>query len=324
MFAECISPSVMLPEHRLAELLSQVKESQIISCLFHTSADPPSLYSDHICDRSQFPSEVVMDLDKHSGEVWQIRFSNDGTRLASCGMDRTVLIWRVPSFDVIHKLEAHEGGEVCNVAWSPDDTMIVTCGRDRYAKIWSSEVRYSGEDGRGHSYADGNINVVQTGTCVRTLDRFDEPVSSCVWLPDGRSFITGSFDKEKSLCQWDLDGNLVHIWTRKHRTEDLTISPDGQWLVAMDEQNRLHVYNGITREQEYEIDLKARPTSISISQDSGFLLVNKTDGEAQLIDILTKDAVQRYRGHAGGEFTIRSAFGGANEGFVISGSEGEF
>ncbi|KAM7189629.1 vacuolar protein sorting-associated protein 1 [Naviculisporaceae sp. PSN 640] len=297
--SKCISPSVMLPEHRLAVLLSQVKESQIGGCLFHTSAEPPSLYSDHLCDRAQFPSEILLDLDKHVGEVWQVRFSNDGTRLASCGLDKNVLIWRVPSFDILYRLEAHEGGEVCNLAWSPDDTMIVTCGKDRYAKIWNTE----------------------TGNCIRILERFEEPVSCCVWLPDGRSFITGTFDKDKSLVQWDLTGQMVHLWTRKHRTEDLTISPDGQWLIAMDEQNRLHVYNGITREQEYEIELKARPTSISISRDSGFLLVNKTDGEAQLIDILTKDAIQRYRGSPGNEFTIRSAFGGANEAFVISGSE---
>ncbi|KAK3327676.1 WD domain-containing protein [Cercophora scortea] len=300
--SRCISPSVMLPEHRLAVLLEQVKENQINHCVFHTSADAPSLYSDHMCERSQFPSEVLMELDQHTGEVWQIRFSHDGTRMASCGMDQTVLIWRVPTFEVIHTLEAHQDGEVCNITWSPDDSMIITCGRDRYAKIWNTE----------------------TGACIKTLERFWEPVSSCVWFHDSQSFITGSFDKDKSLCQWDLTGERVHIWARKHRTEDLALSPDERWLVAMDEQNRLHVYNVATREQEYEMEVKARPTSISISQDSRFLLVNRTDGEAQLIELATRDAVQRYRGHTGGEFTIRSAFGGANESFVISGSEDGF
>ncbi|KAM7186930.1 WD40-repeat-containing domain protein [Rhypophila sp. PSN 637] len=300
--SKCISPSVMLPEHRLAVLLSQVKEGQILNCLFHTSAEPPSLYSDHVCDRCQFPSEVVTELDHHSNEVWQIRFSNDGKRLASCGMDKSVLIYSVPQFQLLQTIKAHDGGEVCNLAWSPDDSMIVTCGRDRKAKIW----------------------YTNNGNLMRTLEVFDEPVSSCVWLPGSMHLITGSFDKEKSLVEWDLNGNVIHVWSKKHRTEDLTISPDGQWLVAMDEQNRLHVYNGVTREREYEIDLKARPTSISISQDSGSLLVNKVDGEAQLIDLLTKEAIQRYMGHSGGDYTIRSAFGGANEAFVISGSEGEW
>ncbi|KAK4451888.1 WD40-repeat-containing domain protein [Podospora aff. communis PSN243] len=297
--SRCISPSVMLPEHRLAVLLEQVKESQISNCLFHTSSEPPSLYSDHVCDRSHFPSKAVLELDQHSGELWQVRFSHDGTRLASCGMDSYIIIWSVPDFDVLHKITAHNNSEVCNLAWSPDDKMIVTCGKDFYAKIWNTE----------------------TGALINTLERFHEPVSSCVWAADCQSFITGSFDKEKSLCQWNLEGNRLYTWTKKHRTEDLAVSPDGHWLVAMDERNWLHVYNFVTRELEYEWDLKVRPTSISISQDSRFLLVNKTDGEAQLIDITTRDAIQKYRGHSGGDYTIRSGFGGANESFVISGSD---
>ncbi len=131
----------MLPEHRLAVLLGQVKENQINNCLFHSRSDTPSLYSDHVCDKSHFPSESMVDLDKHASEVWQVAFSHDGTRLASCGEDRAIIIWDVPSFDMIHTIEAHEAPEVCNVVWSPDDKMLVSCGRkDRYAKLWNTEV----------------------------------------------------------------------------------------------------------------------------------------------------------------------------------------
>ena len=131
---------MMLPEHRLAVLLEQVKEGQINNCLFHTSSEPPSLYSDHICDSNNFPSEVALELDQHSGELWQVRFSHDGTRLASCGMDQCIIIWSVPDFEVVHKIIAHPDSNVCNLAWSPDDKMMVTCGKDRYAKIWNTEV----------------------------------------------------------------------------------------------------------------------------------------------------------------------------------------
>jgi len=158
---------------------------------------------------------------------------------------------------------------------------------------------------------------------IRTLERFDEPVSGAAWAPDCQSIITGSFDKDKSICQWSLHGELLYTWTKKHRTGDLAVSPNGRWLVAMDDRNWLHVYNFVTRELEYEWDLKVRPTSVSISQDSRFLLVNKSDGEAQLIDIATRDAIQKYLGHAGGEYAIRSSLGGANESFVVSGSEGK-
>jgi len=129
----------MLPGQRLGVLLGQVKEYQISGCFFHSSAGQPSLYSDHFCNKEDFPTEVLLELDKHSGEVWQVRFSHDGTRLASCGGDRHVIVWDVPSFDIVFKLDGHEGG-VGNVAWSPDDKMLVSCGRDHFARIYDAKV----------------------------------------------------------------------------------------------------------------------------------------------------------------------------------------
>lgn len=164
---------------------------------------------------------------------------------------------------------------------------------------------------------------LQTGEVMRTLPRFEEPVSSCVWAPDGQTFVTGSLYKEKNLCQWDLDGNLVYDWGRSHRVQDLAVSPDGNRMVAMDNANHLHVYNFVTRELEYEMDLKVKLSSVSISQDSRYILVSKTDGEARMIDIETHEPTKNFVGQKGGEFVIRSTFGGANESFVVSGSEGK-
>lgn len=121
----------MLPDHRLAVLMDQVKRQQIYSCLYHNTASSPSLYQDHNCDRSHFPVHQVLELDKHSGEVWYLKFSNDGTRLATCGKDGTCIIYEVGSFKVLQVLSIKEG--ICAVAWSPDDTMIVTCQKDKYA-----------------------------------------------------------------------------------------------------------------------------------------------------------------------------------------------
>jgi WD repeat-containing protein 26 len=135
----CISPSVMIPEHRLATLLQQIKQAQISNCIYHNTEISPSLYSDHRCDRNDFPLRVVRELDKHSGEVWHIQFSHDGTRLATCGSDGTAIIYRVSNFEVIHVLADHQDG-VCSVSWSPDDTMLVTCSKDSRARLWDAHV----------------------------------------------------------------------------------------------------------------------------------------------------------------------------------------
>ncbi|TDZ19421.1 WD repeat-containing protein 26 [Colletotrichum orbiculare MAFF 240422] len=216
--SKCISPSVMLPENRLAVLLQQVKQSQIDSC---------------------------------------------------------------------------------NFSWSPDDTMIVTCSQDKFARLW---------------------NTI-TGELLAKLERFDEPASGCVWAADSQTFVTGSLDKNHGLRTWSTKGELLHEWGTKHRVQDLCGSPDGHWLVAVDDAQKVLVYNSVTRLLDFSVDLKSRPTCVSFSEDSRHLLVNQRDGELQLHDLIEQTPTQKYLGHSGGEFLIRSAFGGANESFVVSGSE---
>ena len=123
--------------------------------------------------------------------------------------------------------------------------------------------------------------------------------------------------------EWSASGDKVAEWPSDHRVEDLTVSPNGRWLVAMDDRHHVQVYNLMTREFEYKIDLSVRLMSVSISEDSRHLLVNHQNGVAQLIDLFTREPVQSYTGHnCGDQFVIRSAFGGADESFVVSGSDG--
>ncbi|KAK1453768.1 WD domain-containing protein [Colletotrichum melonis] len=281
--SKCISPSVMLPENRLAVLLQQVKQSQIDSCLWHTTASSPSLYSDHYCERSHFPTDVALELTDLTGEVWQVLFSHDGQRLAACGSGEAVVIWDLPSFSVSQILRPHAQG-VGGLSWSPDDSMIVTCSQDKYARLWDTT----------------------TGELVMKLERFEEPASGCVWAADSKTFVTGSLDKQHGLRTWSISGEMMCEWGKKHRVQDICGSPDGHWLVAVDDEQKIHVYNAFTRELEYEMEVKSRPTC---------------DGELQLIDLVNRTSVQKFLGHTGGDFIIRSAFGGANESFVVSGSE---
>lgn len=135
----------MIPENRLAVLLEQVKQSQISNCLYHNTADSPSLYSDHMCNRENFPLKTMLKLANHSGEVWEVKFSNDGRRLASCGSDGFTVIYDIQTWAILWQLstvgsEPGTTNGVCSIAWSPDDTRIVTCGQDKVAKIWNSLV----------------------------------------------------------------------------------------------------------------------------------------------------------------------------------------
>jgi WD40 repeat protein len=131
----------MIPQHRLAHLLDHVKHTQINNCLYHNTAEPPSLYSDHMCDRNDFPLEVSARLSHHSDEVWYCEFSHDGTKLVTAGKDHHVLIYDTSDFSVLKRLTDHEEG-VAFASWSPDDSKLITCSQDKKARVWSVEVRF--------------------------------------------------------------------------------------------------------------------------------------------------------------------------------------
>lgn len=91
--SEYIAPSSLVPKHRLATMLHQLKDWELSRCVFHNSKEPLSLYTDHAIESDDFPSYNSETLYGHDGEVWCVAFSHDGERLASVGADGKVLIW---------------------------------------------------------------------------------------------------------------------------------------------------------------------------------------------------------------------------------------
>lgn len=303
-----ISPSVMLPEGRLGQVLESFKRQQLDSCLFHTDPNTPTLYHNHSCPPERFPRHIALDLHDLDGEAWHVNWSPDGKSLAACGQ-RKVVVWD-QDFNAVLTVdtrdfarEAARGNEgVGNIAWSPDSSKLAICLQDKYLRVYR--------------LADG-ASILQTR-------RYNEPVSSCVWSLDGKSLVVGTLDPAASIVTVELEGSRESNWSRRDlRVQDMCGSPDGRWVVAMDDKRSIHVFNATTREQDYQLDLKGRPGSVCVCADSRHLLVNMTGGgEAQLIDLYTSTVVQKYKGHTlADEYIVRSTLGGAHESFVLSGSE---
>lgn len=307
---QCIAPSVMIRDHRLAELLDQVKKNQINECLYHNTSQPPSLYSDHRCERENFPALTQFLLEDHAGEVWHLEFSHDGSKLATASEDKSVIIYKNldTSFEVLHRLREHEEA-VTYLTWSPDDSKIISCSMDRRARVWD----------------------VATGTLILRVDHRtpdNSHLTSASWAPDSMTFVTSSFDRATPLCLWSLESgpdapdHLIHKWNPGLRFQDCAVTPDGRRVVATDSEMSLYVYDLETFQEEYRLPFPCKLTSLTISQDSKNMLVNLVSGEVQLLDVVTGELVRRYEGQKQEKFYIRSTFGGAAENFILSGSEG--
>ena len=294
-------------------LLHETKEGWIHDCLYHNTYDSPSLYLDHLCDRSNFPSTCIRTLADHDDEVWFLAFSNNGKMLATAGKDRYVYIYDVENnFRKMHVLADHTAG-VCHVAWSPDDTKIITCCRepDSIARVWN----------------------VHSGSEIAEINHFQHAVSGAAWAADSNSFVIGSQDCNNSLSIYrlpspdspDEDCDQIYNWSRdaKMRVYDVALSPDGRRLVALLDSCIL-VYDFFTRELigEYPYD-KVKLTSVKISEDNKHMLVSMNVNQISVMVMDTGEVRQTFHGHKQANYMIRSVFGGANESFVVSGSEGE-
>jgi len=63
-------------------------------------------------------------------------------------------------------------------------------------------------------------------------------------------------------------------------------------------------------------------TSLALTRDGAYALVNLASQQIHLWDLAKGRPVQKYTGHVQNKYIIRSCFGGVDESFILSGSEG--
>ncbi|EGC37333.1 hypothetical protein DICPUDRAFT_46602 [Dictyostelium purpureum] len=334
-----VNPNLMLPDNRLEQLIKQSIQYQIGKCLYHnTSEQFTELFKDHTCEKDQMPLDVLFTLkDKHRDEVWFITFSNDGKKLASCSRDNNIIIWDMSPIyldepsepKVLHTLSGHTK-EVSHLAWSPNDKYLLSTSNDSTTKLWNP--------------ADG--------TLLKTFAKHTDYVTCCSWHPDNKRFVTGGNDR--NIYLWSIENlnldqpngnssssssnlsnnnynNHLHIPNQSAqpikswqcaRVNDLAIHKDGRQLIVICHEKKIRIYD-LENEKKAETSLNEADsiTSMQLSKDCKYALVNTSCQEIHLWDLEKQNIVQKYRGQKQGRFVIRSCFGGVDEAFILSGSE---
>ncbi|KAI8844651.1 WD40-repeat-containing domain protein [Chytriomyces cf. hyalinus JEL632] len=299
---KCVAMDSMMPEARLESLLTQAIHHQTRNCLYHNVPDESiSLFNDHSCDRSEFPTKTTHILDGHSDEVWFVSFSPDGKLLASASKDSTAIVWDITTFEPRHKFQGHTD-HISVVAWSTDSAFLLTGSNDHSIKLWK----------------------IQTGVCVSTFTAHTDTITSLAFIPPSKQepnpcrFVSSSMDKFVIL--WNMDGQVLHKW-HGVRVTDLTVTSDGSRMVTISDR-RIRIFDLASKEELGSESESDAITSIAPSNDAQHVLVNVSGSqEIHLWNVIEGRIVRRFLGHKQGRFVIRSCFGGLFQNFVLSGSE---
>ena len=165
----------------------------------------------------------VVDLKApHSDTVLGVCFSPDSTKLATCGADKFVKVWEVPSGKFLKSFEGHTH-HVLDVGWKPDGKLLASGGADNAIKVWDYE---KGEQAR----TIPNAHKLQ----ITRLTFFGK---------DGR-FLTSGGDAAVKLWSVDNGGNQRTFAGATDYLFAVAASGDGKLVATGGEEGVLRIYNG--------------------------------------------------------------------------------
>jgi WD40 repeat protein len=317
------------------------------------TAPPPTPAPASISAQNLNDLSPIETLSGHEAPITAVKFSPDGTILASASEDGKVILWDIQDGSLLRTLEGHTD-DVNTIDFSPDGSTLASGSNDQTIRIWSVEdgtlldtieSRLLGRVLKLQYSPTGNQLVVSGHRCFselrstfsgilqRTLrqptcvERGNGTVSywgtdfntdgSLVYTAEGRPCCGGS------IVAWETDTLFEPsqlIEGHQLRTRDLDLSPDGETLaVAVVTWPTFWLMDATDGSllQIFE-GHTFRTNSVNFSPDGSLLASASTDKSIKLWDPSDATELSSLTGHEGGVNTIQFSPDGS---LLASGSD---
>jgi len=211
--------------------------------------------------RDASTGERVRTWHGHEIDVNDVRFSEDGSLLATAGDDGRLRIWDPGSGEPISTVRG-EGG-VVGQSFDADGALV--------AASWPDE---------------GVVRIADptSGTLVRTVDGLDRGPWDTALSPDGRRVLVGMIGWDEARIFDVGTGDLVYVLP-KHRYSVNTVSwsPDGRWIATGAGDSSIRVWNAATGElEERLVGHTGIVNTVDWAPDSRRLVSGGSDGTARV------------------------------------------
>jgi WD40 repeat protein len=170
--------------------------------------------------------KLVVDVkNAHSDTVFGVCFAPDGKKLASCGADKFVKVFELPSGKLLKAFEGHTH-HVLDVGWKADGKLLASAGADNVIKVWD----------------------YQAGEQVRTMPGHGKQVTRLLFIGKTSQIVTCSGDQTVKMWNVDNGGNTGNFGGSPDYLYAVAVSPDGAVIAAGGEDGIVRLYNGNTRQ----------------------------------------------------------------------------
>ncbi|XP_036154143.1 apoptotic protease-activating factor 1 isoform X4 [Myotis myotis] len=171
----------------------------------------------------------------HTDAVYHACFSEDGHRIASCGADKTLQVFKAETGEKLLEIKGHEDEVLC-CAFSTDDKFIATCSVDKKVKIWNSV----------------------TGQLVQSYDEHSEQVNCCHFTHSRHHLLLATGSSDCFLKLWDLDQKECRntMFGHTNSVNHCRFSPDDKFLASCSADGTLKLWDVKSANERKSINVK--------------------------------------------------------------------
>uniref|UniRef100_A0A2K5NTU0 Apoptotic peptidase activating factor 1 n=1 Tax=Cercocebus atys TaxID=9531 RepID=A0A2K5NTU0_CERAT len=171
----------------------------------------------------------------HTDAVYHACFSEDGQRIASCGADKTLQVFKAETGEKLLEIKAHEDEVLC-CAFSTDDRFIATCSVDKKVKIWNSV----------------------TGELVHTYDEHSEQVNCCHFTNSSHHLLLATGSSDCFLKLWDLNQTECRntMFGHTNSVNHCRFSPDDNLLASCSADGTLKLWDVTSANERKSFNVK--------------------------------------------------------------------
>ncbi len=221
----------------------------------------------------------ILTLTGHTAVVLHVRWSPDGTFIASGAMDGTSLLWT-----------AHDGKQHLSLR----STVQPPLADDYPWSIdWSSRSEHLSV-----GFVDGTVQVVNanSGQRLSSLDHWISRLSVVSWSPDERYIALGGSDNIVRIYAYPLWQVVATYQEHTDSIKDVAWSPDGSSIASGSADTTVRIWAPFTGKTKLICNGHTDTVKMVMwSYDSKYLVSTANDQTARIWDIASGRTLQTYK-----------------------------